>query len=167
MSVASSLTVYRAPGNNTGVGQVVVQADENGLAVSSPGSLQANSNIIPEFLEIALPFSATSVTSFLWMVTSGRWQVQSVTAYFQTGTGAGGTTLNFSADSGTQAPGAGTAILSANISLVAASQQIVANGVLASPNPVLGPGDRLSSEFGGTLTSLANGMAVIRMRRLS
>jgi len=164
MSVASSLTVYRAPGNNTGVGQVVVQADENGLAVSSPGSLQANSNIIPEFVEIPVTLVATTVTASVWMATNGRWNVASITCYFQTGSTSG--TLNLSADSGTQAPGAGTAILSANISLAAAAQQTVLNGTLASPNPVLGPGDRLAIEIGGTMTSLANGIAVIRMRRL-
>lgn len=165
MTVASSLSVYNAPGNNTGVGQLVVSADGNGLEVSSPGVLTVNDNIVPEFLEVTTALVATTVTSSIWMVTSGRWQVQSVTVYFQTGSTSG--TFNLSADSGTQAPGAGTAILSSNISLAAAAQQTVLNGTLASPNPVLGPGDRLAIEIGGTMTSLANGLATVRLKKVT
>lgn len=165
MSSLQTLTIYNAPGDNTGVGDAVVQLDGDGIAVTAPGVLTVDGNVVPEYVEVPVTLIATTATASVWMVTSGRWQVASITEYHQTGSTSG--TLNLSADTGTQAPGAGTAILSANISLAAATQQTVQNGTLASPNPVLGPGDRLAIEIGGTMTSLANGLAVIRLKKVS
>lgn len=112
-----------------------------------------------------LSIAAATVSAFLFMCPPGqRWVLHDVLEYHQTGSTSG--TMNLTVDTGTTAPGAGTAQLSATISLAAATQQVVQQGSLIATPTVMGPGSRLSILIAGTMTSLANGIVVYRLKRV-
>lgn len=166
--ILESLQVQTRPGitgNAGSVGNTVFTADLNGVKATSPYKLMQDANLIHDKVQIPTVLVAATVSSFVFLVREGRWQLDGVTVYFQTGSTSG--TLNVSVDTGTNAPGAGTAQLSSTISLAAAAQQTQLNGTLITTPTVAGPGDRFSVVIAGTMTSLANGMANISIKRVA
>ncbi len=111
-----------------------------------------------------LVFIAATVTRIVFIPREGVWVLESITEYHQTGSTSG--TLTVTVETGTTAPGSGTAQLTAVISLAAATQQILQNGTLIASPTEIGPGNRASMLIAGTMTSLANGGAVISFRRI-
>lgn len=164
MSLQESVLVLNRPGTSTGVGTTVFQADVNGVQAVSPTKLKQDNNIVHDKVMLLVPLVAATVSAFQFIVREGRWQLQGVTEYHQTGSTSG--TLNVTVDATTTAPGAGTAQLSATISLAAATQQLSQNGTLIATPTVAGPGDRFSILIAGTMTSLANGLANISIVRV-
>lgn len=81
--------------------------------------------------------------------------------------GGGGSTVTITADRGTTAPGAGTAMLTAAIDTTATANTPV-EGTVTTNKPVLilAPGDRLGVHFAGTVGTLAGLTGSIRMRKL-
>ena len=164
--ILESLQVQTRPGDNTGQGTTIATIDSTGMKATSPVKVMQDSNVVHDKMAIPVVLVAATVTSLAFgPFNEGRWQVSGVSVYFQTGSTSG--TLNVSVDTGTNAPGAGTAQLSSTISLAAASQQLSLNGTLIASPTVAGPGDRISIVIAGTMTSLANGMGTIWLKRIS
>ena len=164
--VLESLTVQSRPGDATGVGTAVAQIDSTGMKAVSPTKMMQDSRVLHDQIGIPMVLVAATVSSLAFgPIREGRWRVAGVTEYHQTGSTSG--TLNVSVDTGTNAPGAGTAQLSATISLAAATQQVSQNGTLIATPTVAGPGDRISIVIAGTMTSLAQGMCTIWLERIS
>jgi hypothetical protein len=164
--VLESLQVQTRPGDSTGVGTTVATIDTTGMKATSPVKLMQDTNVVHDKLGIPVVLVAATVSSLVFgPINEGRWQVSGVSEYHQTGSSSG--TLNVTVDTGTNAPGAGTAQLSATISLAAATQQVSQNGTLIATPTVAGPGDRISILIAGTMTSLANGMGTIWLRRVA
>lgn len=79
-----------------------------------------------------------------------------------------GATITCTKDTGTNAPGAGTAMLTAAIDLTAAALTPQAGTLAVAPaTTVLAAGDRISLKYAGTLTTLAGVVVTITLRPLN
>jgi hypothetical protein len=163
MALYNSLLIQAQPGPT---GTSVVTIDARGAVVVSPARHLQDGNVLHDKVMVPVFLGATSTSYFAFgPITEGRWQLDKVSEYHQTGSTSG--TMSVTVDTGTQAPGAGTAQLTATLSLAAATQQIVQNGaVIASPT-VAGPGDRFSILIAGTMTNLASCTALVSIKRIS
>ena len=73
-------------------------------------------------------------------------------------------TLQLEKCTGTTAPGSGTVLLTATVSLAGAANTVVSGTVLATPDTIkLATGDRLGIVIAGTMTSLVGGIATITL----
>jgi hypothetical protein len=164
--VLESLQVQTRPGDSTGLGTTVATIDTTGMKATSPVKLMQDSNVMHDKMPVPVILVAATVSSVVFgPINEGRWQVSGVTEYHQTGSTSG--TLTVTVDTGTTAPGAGTAQLTGTISLAAATQQVVQNGTLIATPTVAGPGDRIGILIAGTMTSLAGGGVTIWMKRVA
>ena len=162
--IFESLEIRSRPGNNTGLGTLVAQIDKDGVQAHSPTKLMTDSNIMHDKMLFNLDLVAATISRVFFIVREGRWRVSSVTEYHQTGSTSG--TLTVTVDAGTNAPGAGTAQLSATLSLAAATQQVIQNGALITTPTVAGPGNRFAILIAGTMTSLAGGAVTVALERV-
>lgn len=96
-------------------------------------------------------------------------QIASVQMFWSTaGTDAGAVTIDVTKDTGTQAPGAGTSVLSAAVSAKTAANTVNAVTLSATvANLLLAAGNRLSVKFTGTLTALAGVVVVVNVQSTS
>lgn len=128
-----------------------------GAAVSTgiPGEFQINSvsGIInatwQQFLGTNVPASGTSYPFFL---AARAYRVKAVSVYASSATTP---TVDIFKDTGTNAPGAGTSVLTGAISFSGVANTVV-NGTLSATvaTLTLAAGDRLSAKWGGTVGSL-------------
>ena len=76
-------------------------------------------------------------------------------------------TLSVSKDTGTQAPGAGTGLLTAAFDLKAAINTVQAGSLSATEaDLILAAGDRLAVVFGGVLTAVAGVVVTVELKVL-
>ena len=165
MPFVESMTFVSRPGDNTGVGTQVATIDSNGVTVTSPAVLKQDSSIVQRYRRHVILVGSGAATQLVDLIRVGRWRLAGVIAYAQTG----GTspTFTITVESGTTAPGSGTAQLTAVISLAAAVATVPQNGTLITTPTVAGPGDRFSLLVAGTIGSLANGIVEIDLERIS
>lgn len=109
------------------------------------------------------PPAASAATNFPPL---GTYQVIGVSAVFSTASTSG--TLQLEKATGTQAPGAGTALLTGTMSLSGTANTVVNGTVVANPNTLtLNPGDRLNVIIAGTVTNIVDLCADVYMIRVS
>jgi hypothetical protein len=159
-----SLRVITSPGDSTGVGTIVFNADGTGVSTLSPAFHKQGNNILHDKMTIPVNLIATSITAPVFICREGTWVVDSVAEYHQTGSTSG--TLNLTVETGSTAPGVGTAQVVGTVPLTVAAQQVVQGGVVLATPTEIGPGARLSVLLAGTLTGLVNGAATISLRRV-
>jgi len=134
-----------------------------GAAVSTgiPGEVKVNGNanlIYASYnqYQATIPAGGTSLTIF---IATRPCRVQSVSAVWSTASSSG--TVDIKKDTGTNAPGAGTSVLTGTIG-TASTANTVASGTVTGTvaTKTLAAGDRLSIVFGGTMT-LQAGLVVM------
>jgi len=145
-------TVVRTPA--TAIGDAKVQVEEFVAVINLAAASTANQDVF-----IAAP--------------GGNYQVTGVTATFGTASSSG--TLDVVKATGTTAIGSGTSVMTGTISLAGTANTPV-HGTLSSTisslqlagaaNGASTGGDRLGIKLGGTLTSLANCLVQIRLKRI-
>jgi hypothetical protein len=129
-----------------------------GTAVSTgiPGEVQVNgdSNLLSAVYnqyQATIPAGGTSLTIF---IANRACRVQSVKGIWSTASSSG--TFDVKKDTGTNAPGAGTSVLTGTVG-TASTANTTASGTVTGTvaTKTLAAGDRLSIVFGGTMTSQA------------
>jgi len=161
---ASSYVVLSPPGNNTGLGLQTVLLDSAGVKAFNPAKVRQNENIIHDKILINQILVAATVSSILHIIAEGRWEVDSVKTFQATGSTSG--TVMPTVDTAGTAPGAGTAQLTAALSLAAATDDVVQSGILIAAPTVAGPGDRISILIGGAMANLVGGAISIALKRV-
>lgn len=138
---------------------VIANYQGNVLEVEDAGVL-----IIPYEFSIATGVTTTagSSTIFLMPNLNETWQVAGASVTFSTTSSSGTITVNV--DSGTNAPGAGTAQLTGTMSLSGTANTPVNGTVISSPTNITA-GSRISYTTAGTLTGLAGCVLTVLLKR--
>lgn len=110
-------------------------------------------------LSAALTTTAGSTTL---AIVDGAYQVVNVSTIFTTASSSG--TLTVTVDTGTNAPGAGTAQLTGTIALTGTTNT-VSNGTVISTPTTTAAGNRIAFTTGGTLTGLVGGVVTVVLKR--
>lgn len=153
--IVESLEVQARPGTSGiagAVGTVIFTVDSTGIKATSPAKFMQDGFIISSPPIISSELLASSVDKHLFTVTEGRWQVTYATE-IHTVVGGAGAQVDVKVSTDTQAPASGTTQLDSVFDLTTTVNTVVNKALIASPT-VLGPGDRVSLDFGGTLTGL-------------
>lgn len=159
-----ALTIYKAPGNDTGVGQTVVTMDGNGINVASPGLLKADSNVINNEQIVTFALVAATVDQHIWIAPEGFWQVSKVRYMPRVaGSDAGAVTADVKVTSGVTAPASGTTQLTATLNLKGTADTLQVGTVIASPT-VIKQGDTVALDVTGTLTAVV-GLLEVTLKR--
>jgi hypothetical protein len=104
--------------------------------------------------------AAPSAGSQTFFLASRAYRVKSATCIFSTASTSGTATVN--KDTGTTAPGGGTALLTGTMSLSGTANTLVTGTLISTAATLqLAAGDRLSVTFGGTLTNLAGATIMV------
>lgn len=163
--IAESILIQQRSDAATGVGVETARMDDTGVKATSPAKLRQDGNIVHDKESYPLEILAATTTKAVFgPVREGVWVLDSVSTYFQTGSTSG--TMTLTVETGTTAPGSGTAQLTAPMSLAAAAQQTIVNGTLITSPTEMPPGARLSLVIAGTMTNLANCIATYTLRRI-
>ena len=111
------------------------------------------------------PFNANSVST-AFPVPPGHWQVISVTAVATTPGGAGAT-VDVEHLTGTALPGAGTAQLTAALAVGTGyvGGTLLTGAVIATPDTIIGPADRIGIDLAGTLTGLTGLVVAVTLKQ--
>lgn len=122
--------------------------------------------LIPAYEIIDVPLTASSATQTVRVLPAlgGNYQVAGVSSCFSTASSSG--TVQVEVATGTQAPGSGTNQLTGTLALSGTANTVSNGTVIASPTTIA-PGNRVNIIIGGTMTSLANGMVEIVLKRVS
>lgn len=118
---------------------------------------------IPYKKQIVLNLTATSADQ-QFFIADDTYAVVSVQEVHGTASTSG--TLNIEKLTGTQASGAGTAVLTGTISLAGAANTVDKGTVKSDGSQNLVVGDRLGTVIAGTMTSLANCAVVVTLKRI-
>lgn len=122
--------------------------------------------LLPAYEYINVPLTATSATQTVWVNPSigGTYQVAGVSTCFSTASTSG--TLQVEVATGTQAPASGTNQLTGTLAL-SGTANTASNGTVITSPTTISAGSRINVIIAGTMTNLANGMAVIALKRVS
>ena len=117
-----------------------------------------------QWIHIPIPLTATDATRTVFIANSPV-KVKALSKIFTVASTSG--TLTISKDTGTGAPGSGTALLTAAVAL-SGTANTVGNGTListagADATLTLAAGDRIAIVIAGTMTGLAGGVATISL----
>lgn len=108
--------------------------------------------------------AADAVDQNAW-VANGDYELVGVSEVHGTASTSG--TLMLEKCTGTTAPGSGTDILTGTISLAGAANTVLSGTVTATrADRRFASGDRLALDFGGTVTSYANGIVTIYLKKI-
>jgi hypothetical protein len=101
-------------------------------------------------------------------IADGPYQVTAIREVHSTaGSDAGAVSVTVTKDTGTQAPGAGTALLTAVLDAKATANTVQKGTLIATAATLtLAAGDRLSVLFAGTLTALAGVAVAVSLKRV-
>lgn len=135
-----------------------------GGTAGAAGEVQFNGSSvgIENALWLQLAASAPSAGSQTIFLAARAYRVKAISVVFSTASTSG--TAQVNKDTSTNAPGAGTALMTGTVSLAGTANTVV-NGTLVATAATLqlAAGDRLSVTFGGTLTSLAGCTIVVAL----
>jgi hypothetical protein len=165
-AILESLAVMVRPGttgNAGSVGTTVFTASNNGAVVSAPYHFLQDSNIIHDKVILNSELLAASVDKHIWACTEGRWQVSGVTEIHSVA-GGSGAQVDVKVTSGVTAPASGTTQLGSVVDLTVTANTVQQKALIASPT-VIGPGDTVALDFGGTLTALV-GIISVSVKRV-
>lgn len=116
----------------------------------------------PRFVEVSQQLLASTVSQSVF-IADDNYQVVGVQAVPNV-VGGAGATVNVEVCTGTQAPGAGTAQLTAALALTGTANAVVAGTVVAPP-ATIAAGQRVGIVMAGTLTGLV-GVVTIQLQRV-
>ena len=131
----------------------------------------ANPSFLDSEISVSLPLNTQCVDQ-AFFVANRSYIISGISYNHATaGNDAGAVNLQVTKDSGTQAPGAGTDLLTNNTNAgfnCKGTANTVQNGALVSnvSTLTLAAGDRLSLDFAGTVTTLAGVTVTVSLRRI-
>lgn len=143
------------------------------LAVTTADKLTVGGVIAPQHIEVVYSMNANaSLADQAFFIANRAYQVTAIQEVHATaGTAGGSVNLQVTKDTSTDAPGAGTDLLTNNTNAgfdlkgVANTVQVgTLTGTAASLQ--LAAGDRLSVDFAGTLTTLAGVVVTVSLKRI-
>ena len=165
-------------GNVTGdvtgdvTGSVTAEASDT-VAIADADALTVNSVIVPQHIEVSYYDDANGdLADQAFFLATRAYQVVAISEIHATaGNDAGAVNLQVTKDTSTDAPGAGTDLLTDNSNAgfdLKGAANTVQNGTLHGTvsNLQLAAGDRLSVDFAGTLTSLAGVLVTVTLKRI-
>lgn len=154
---------WQSPTVATGLSQVVTDAD----------ALTVGGVIVPQHLEVTFGMLANgSLADQCFFVANRAYQVTAIReVHSVAGNDAGAVNLQVTKDTGTNAPGAGTDLLTDNTGAgfnLKGTANTVQTGTLTgtAASLQLAAGDRLSVDFAGTLTTLAGVVVTVSLKRI-
>jgi hypothetical protein len=129
--------------------------------------LSVNGVIVPTGLFVSYRLKASPGTE-AFFIADGAYKVTAVREVHSTaGSDAGAVSVTVTKDTGTQAPGAGTALLTAALDAKATANTVQSGTLIATAATLtLAAGDRLSVLFAGTLTALAGVVVTVSLKRV-
>lgn len=129
--------------------------------------------ILPQHLEVSFVMNANgSLADQAFFIANRAYEVVAVReVHSAAGTDAGAVNLQVTKDTGTDAPGAGTDLLTNNTNAgfnLKGTANTVQAGTLTetAANLKLAAGDRLSVDFAGTLTAVAGVVVTVSLKRI-
>lgn len=129
--------------------------------------------ITPQHIEVTFAMAANgSLADQAFFVANRAYQVVAISEVHATaGNDAGAVTLQVTKDTSTNAPGAGTDLLTNNSNAgfdLKGTANTVQTGTLTATTTALqlAAGDRLSVDFAGTLTTLAGVVVTVSLKRI-
>lgn len=158
----TGVKVWKAPGDNTGVGTPVFEVDAiSGFAkVTTPGKFMVDSNIVPDKESRSVLLLVGTLSNYVWFINEGVWQVDHVVAD-QSVAGGAGATVTVVVCAPTVVVASGTVQLTAAIDLATAGNngKSVRGTLIASPTRAAA-GDRIGYVMAGTLTALVGNLTI-------
>jgi len=114
-------------------------------------------------IDFTVPLTATDATRTIFIANRAM-RLKAVSRIFSTASTSG--TVTVTKDTGTAAPGAGTALLTGTLALSGTANTVV-NGTLISTTSSLqlAAGDRIAIVIAGTMTNLAGGILTLSLER--
>jgi hypothetical protein len=137
------------------------------LALGDADGLTVNDVIVPQTLTVTYRLKASPATE-AFFIADAAYQVTAIREVHSTaGSDATPPTISVSKDTGTAAPGAGTGLLTAALSLHATANTVQTGSLSATKSDLqMAAGDRLSVVLTGTLTALAGVVVTVSLKRI-
>ena len=152
----------------TGTGAIALNGDTTlatakTLAVTDADALTVGGVIVPQETVVTAYLDASTVDGNIF-IADDAWVVTSIEAAWTVASTSG--TLMVDKCTGTDAPGAGSDMLTGTIDMSGTANTVTA-GTLhgTAANYTLADGDRIAIDIGGTMTNLAGGVVTIHMKR--
>lgn len=143
------------------------------LNVTQADGLTENDIIIPKYIPVTFSMLANgSLADQCFFIADRAYEVVAINeAHSVAGNDAGAVNLQVTKDTGTNAPGAGSDLLTNNTNAgfnLKGTANTVQNGTLVATAATkrLAAGDRLSVDFAGTLTTLAGVVVTVMLKRI-
>ncbi len=173
LSVKTTANVTMYPALNTTAGRLVLATGDR-IGVNMTGTLTDLAGLVvtvffealaENILQVSVPLWDAVLTDRALFISNGYYEMYDDWATWSTASTGG--TLQFVRDTGTDAPGAGTDLLSTAIDTTAtANTPLEGAKIAAVPTKMLKPGDRLSIDHGGTTTNLAGTAVAFLLRKI-
>lgn len=151
---------------------LTVQAGDD-ITVTDADGITVGGVIVPQHLEVTYAMNANaSLADQAFFVANRAYQVVAIREVHSTaGSDGGAVTLQVTKDTGTNAPGAGTDLLTNNSNAgfdLKGTANTVQTGTLTATaaSLQLAAGDRLAVDFAGTLTALAGVVVTVTLKRI-
>mgnify|MGYP006876735428 CR=1 FL=1 len=164
MSISGSGTLTTGTGAISLNGSTTVASGRT-LAVASADSLTVGGNVIPQTVTIVVPLLSVTLlplTDQTVFVADASYQLTAARCVYSGVTLSG--SLQVTVDTGTGAPGSGTAQLSSAISLSGSANTVQNGTLIASPTTIVA-GNKVSIDVGGTLAGLL-GTCTLTLKRV-
>lgn len=173
LSVKTTANTTMFPSLNTTAGRLVL-AQNDRLALKMTGTLTALAGLVvtvffdslaQNLQQITIPMWDGPLTDRVLFLSNAHYELLDVWFTWSTASSSG--TATITRDTGTQAPAAGTALLTGTVSTAAtANTPLEGTKIAVVPTLMLKPGDRVSIDHGGTTTSLAGTSVALLLRKL-
>ena len=126
------------------------------------------SGIIPQDVTLTVQIDANSVDENVWIADGPYEIVGASEVHAVAGNDASAVTADVVKITSTDAPGSGTTMLASTFDLKGTANTVVDKALTTTlANRKVVSGNRIGINFGGTLTTLAGGVIVIRLKQLS
>ena len=173
-TLAGNVTISGSKTFTTGTGAVSLAgnttvASNKALAVTTADKLTVGGVIVPQKMIINVPINTSDVDRSVF-IADDAWQITKIeevhvtaqnTAFPNTGS------VTVTKCTGTTAPGSGTAMHNATSYLNGSANTVVTPNLTGNtPDLVLADGNRLGLNFNGTMSTFANGLITIHMKRV-
>lgn len=132
------------------------------LAVTTADNLTVGGIIVPQYVTIAVPIGLALADQTVFVADS-TYKLTAVRCVYSVKALSNGT-LQVTVDTGTGAPGSGTAQLSSTLDLSETVNSVISGTLISSPTSI-SAGDRIGFDFSGTLTNLL-GTCTLTLKRV-
>lgn len=148
---AAEINIGTSNANAITLGADATSSANKTFSVTTADKLLVGGTIIPQTVTITTPLTSTIIDQNVF-VADNTYQLTATRCVYSVAAALSGT-LQVTVDTGTNAPGSGTAQLSSTINLSTTTNTVYSGSLISSPTTI-SAGNKVSLDVGGTLTGL-------------